>query len=246
MRYAVFLCLFFVLQSPLQALQLQVRAFHSQAKISQTGAIDSTQWSGSYLNGSSRSTQSSHAGSQTTLNSPGQDLSLGLFLSPYFLLDLGLAQTIYYPDVHERIETLSPKLGLQVIGNVQGRWMPFLRTGLSWQQMKFVSNRIENRRLPASLGLNKTEDRFGISKEWPSEPKFLNGDLGFGCKFFLYPTTAFNLEYRYSASFYALDFLEREEAHNSFQNQADFITVRRWTSTRFEAQELSLAIETEI
>ncbi len=228
------------------AVQLQVRSFHSQASLSYDRVTEPILWSGSYLKNSPPSAQIERKSGQILLNSPGQELTLGFLLNPYFMVDLGLSQTFYYPRSQERLEDLAPKMGLQLITNVQDRWMPFVRIGLSNHRMKLRSDRVESRNLPPSLGLSKESDVFGVRKEWINNPQIWNGDIGIGLKFFLFPTTGINAEYRFSQSLKSITLYQREEGINSFQDQSGFVSETEWKGTRLTSQEFSVAIEVDI
>lgn len=246
MRQFIQLCFGTCLSTATFAAQLQVRSFHSQTRLSHEGASEPILWSGSYLKNSPPNIQNERKSGQILLNSPGQELTLGFLLTPYFMVDLGVSQTFYYPRSQERLEDLAPKLGLQFITNVQDRWMPFVRIGLSNHRMKLRSDRVESRTLPPSLGLNKESDVFGVRKEWIKNPQVWNGDIGVGLKFFLFPTTGINAEYRFSQSLKSITLYQREEGINSFQDQSGFVTETEWKGTRLTSQELSVAIEVDI
>ncbi len=250
MRYILSGCLGFsslFASSDLHAFQLQYRAFQSQAKLSHNRAQVPTLWNGAYLNGAPQITSRSRAADQAVLNSLGHEISLGTELYyPYVYVDVGAAQTFYYPGPDQRVEDFAPKAGIQVLTNVQDRWMPFVRLGFSQHRLKLVSNRVETRSLPATLGLTATEDRFAVEREWQDNPQLWNGDLSLGCKLYPVPTTAIVLEYRYSQSLGGITIREKETGTNSFANDAGFESETELPGVRLVSQELSLAIEVEL
>ncbi|HYX33852.1 MAG TPA: hypothetical protein VE954_12120 [Oligoflexus sp.] len=250
MRYIYSTCLCFsslVTSSAVQAFQLQYRAYQSLAKLSHRSAQVPTVWNGAYLNGAPQVTSQSRSADQTALNSLGHELSLGTELYyPYVYLDVGMAQTYYYPGPDQKIEDLAPKAGLQVLTNVQDRWMPFARVGLSQHHLKLISNRVESRSLPPTLGLTATQDRFAVKREWQDNPRLWNADASLGCKLYPVPTTAIIVEYRYSQSLGGITIREKETGTSSFANDAGFTSERELPGVRLTSQELSLAIEVEL
>ncbi|WP_141731785.1 hypothetical protein [Oligoflexus tunisiensis] len=250
MRYILSGCLGLgsLLVSPaVQAFQVQYRAFQSQTRLSHNRSPVPTEWNGAYLNGAPQVTSRSRAGDETVLNSLGHELSLGTELYyPYVYMDVGIAQTYYYPGPDQKIEDLAPKAGLQVLTNVQDRWMPFLRVGVSQHRLKLISRRVEIRPLPEALGLTATADRFGVTREWIDNPRLWNGDLSLGCKLYPVPTTAIVLEYRYSQSLGGITVHEKETGISSFANEAGFVSDSELPGFRMISQELSLAIEVEL
>jgi hypothetical protein len=235
--------------STVQAFQLQYRAFQSQAKLSHNRAQVPTLWNGAYLNGAPQVTSASRASEQAVWNSLGHEISLGSELFyPYVYVDVGVAQTFYYPGPDQRVEDLAPKAGFQILTNVQDRWMPFARLGVSQHHLKLVSRRVETRSLPESvLGLKGTaEDRFAVEREWQDNPRLWNGDISLGCKLYPVPTTAIVVEYRYSQSLGGITIREKETGTNSFANDAGFSSETELPSVRLVSQELSLAIEVEL
>jgi hypothetical protein len=250
MRYIFSGCLCFsslFTSTGVQAFQLQYRAFQSQAKLSHNRAEVPTLWNGAYLSGAPQVTSRSRAADQSTWNSLGHELSLGTELYyPHVYVDIGIAQTYYYPGPDQRIEDLAPKAGLQILTNVQDRWMPFARLGLSQHHLKLVSNRVETRPLPAALGLTATEDRFAVEREWQENPTLWHGDLSLGIKLYPVPTTAIVVEYRYSQSLGGITIREKETGISSFANDAGFVSERELPGVRLVSQELSLAIEVEL
>lgn len=232
--------------SSAQAFQLQYRAFQSLARLSHKGGEFPTEWNGAYLKGPPQTTSLVRGADASTLNTLGHELSVGSELYyPYVYMDVGISQASYYPGPDEKIEDLAPKAGLQFITNVQDRWMPFVRLGITQHHLKLISNRVQTRELPAALNLSSSTDRFGVEKTW-NNPRIWNGDLSLGCKLYPVPTTAIVVEYRYSNSLSPVTIREKESGTSSYQNEAGFISERRLYGTRLTSQELSLAIEVEL
>lgn len=250
MRYILSGCLCFsclIESSALQAFQLQYRAFQSQAKLSHRRTQVPTVWNGAYLKGAPQVTSSTRTADETVLYSLGHELSLGFELYyPYVYVDAGVSQTYYFPGPDQKIEDLSPKAGLQFLTNVQDRWMPFARLGLSQHNFKLIANRVETRALPSALGLTATEDRFAVEREWMDNPRLWNGDLSLGIKLYPYPTTAIIVEYRYSQSLGGTTIREKETGTSSFANDAGFVSESDLPGFRMISQELSLGIEAEL
>lgn len=235
--------------SAVHAFQLQYRAFQSQAKLSHNRAQIPTVWNGAYLDGAPQVTSRSRASSQAVWNSLGHEISLGTELYyPYVYVDVGVAQTYYYPGPDQKIEDFAPKAGFQILTNVQDRWMPFARLGFSQHHLKLLSNRVETRALPETvLGLKGiSEDRFAVTRTWEDNPRLWNGDLSLGCKLYPVPTTAIVVEYRYSQSLGGITIREKETGTNSFSNDAGFSSETELPGVRLVSQELSLAIEVEL
>jgi hypothetical protein len=250
MRYILSVGLLFsglFASSALQAFQLQYRAFQSQAKLSHNRAQIPTLWNGAYLNGRPQLINQSRVADPSLLNSLGHELTIGTELYyPHVYLDVGVAQTYYFPGPDQRIEDFAPKAGLQVLTNVQDRWMPYARLGVSQHHLKLVSNRVETRALPASLGLTATQDRFAVERQWLDNPRLWNGDVSVGCKLYPVPTTAIVVEYRFSQSLGAITIREKETGITSFANDAGFVSESELPGVRLTSQELSLAIEVEL
>jgi hypothetical protein len=250
MRYILSGCLGFsslFASSDLHAFQLQYRAFQSLAKLSHNRAQVPTLWNGAYLNGAPQVTSASRSAEETTWNSLGHEISLGTELYyPYVYVDVGAAQTVYFPGPDQRIEDFAPKAGIQILTNVQDRWMPFARLGLSQHHLKLISTRVETRALPAALGLAANQDRFAVEREWQDNPRLWNGDLSLGCKLYPVPTTAIVVEYRYSQSLGGITIREKERGTMSFANDAGFTSEIELPGVRLVSQELSLAIEVEL
>jgi hypothetical protein len=250
MRYILSGCLGFsslFASTALQAFQLQYRAFQSQAKLSHNRAQVPTVWNGAYLNGAPQVTSSSRRADPALWNSLGHEISLGTELYyPYVYVDVGAAQTYYYPGPDQRIEDFAPKTGIQILTNVQDRWMPFARLGVSQHRLKFVSRRVETRPLPAALGLTASQDRFAVERVWQDNPRLWNGDLSLGLKLYPVPTTAIVVEYRYSQSLGGITIREKETGTSSFANDAGFESEVELPGVRLVSQEFSLAIEVEL
>ncbi len=249
MRYVSILSLVWgclLMSTPCSAVLLEIRGFHSQAKLTNKSSFIPALWSGSYTKDGAQETQSYRLAGQTAMNSAGQGFSLGFPIYPYIVFDAGLSQTIYFIRPEERIEELAPKVGMQLITNVQDRWMPFIRLGVSHRQMKLISNRIETRDVPPALGLGIQADRFGLQKQWTNRPQFWSGDIGVGCKFFLIATTSINLEYRYSSSFQTITIIEEEVGISSYRAEPGFISRSDRTQSRHNPQELSLGLVVDI
>jgi hypothetical protein len=240
-----FVSLWSLFNSKAQAFQVQVRAFHTQSQLSHTGGSSSATWNGSYLQGPSQTLQETPGPAEQQYTSLGQELSVGFELwYPHLFLSLALAQAIYHPRPDERIEDRAPKLSFAWITNVQDRWMPFVSLGVAQHQLTLMSDRIENRALPATLGLDRSADTFGVRREW-EDLRLWNGEASLGCKFYTFPTTAIVLEYRYTDSLVGSKLREKEQGVSSYREGFAFIEETTLSGVRLRSQELSVALESD-
>lgn len=238
-------CLF--VSWPLQAFQVQYRAYHSSAKLTHKGGSFLTTWNEAFLQGPRQVSSSELSQDSSELHSPGHELIFGTELFyPHFFIDFGAGMTQYFAEPSQKIEDLTARIGLQALTNVQDRWMPYFRIGLARHQLKLESYRVESTPIPFSLGLKNTEERFAVKREWLDSPELWNVDLSVGCKLFPVPTTAIVIEYRYSDSLSLTTIREKANGISSLANEAGFVTKGKWQDVRLLSQELSLGIEVEL
>lgn len=231
----------------LEAFQLQYRIYHSAATFTHSGGAAPTLWNEAYLQSPSQTIIEPIVSETSKLDSPGQEISIGTeLLYPHLYADLGFSRAEYFPSPQRRIEDLTAKLGVQAIMNVQGRWMPYLRVGLSQHRLKSSSYGIEEKGLPTALRLSDLQDTFIVRREWSNNPKLLNADLSFGMKLYPVPTTAIVPEIRYSETVLGSKVKERISGINSLSVNSGFTSTAKLKNLRLTTQEFSLGIEVEL
>lgn len=228
-----------------EAYQLQLRQGLSLFHLKSAKTKQQTAWNAAYLNGPDQVIENQSPGRDEQQLGRTQEISLGMMVNPAFFWELGFANARYGENTDFTLDVYSPKFAGLYVMNVQGRIMPFLRAGFAYQMWQAQESKTATLSLPQSLGLQATEDRFGLESSW-EDARFWLADVGLGVKLFPYPTSSLNFEYRYSRQILPLSFREKQIGLSSYRNEAGFEQSTFWEDTQLEIQELSLALEIEM